>query len=189
MRRLVISVCTSGSSKASSSARLAATARPVIIVCAQAAQAQRLVDEIRWFAPSLNVRLFPDWETLPYDAFSPHQDLVSERLATLHEIRNGQCDVLVVPATTALVRLAPTIGAQVAAAAACRDAARGLAMLDGVASEAISAYQPPQTWMARAADPSRKREKIIAAHADSKLPAPCCHSSSPSAGNNLPAPL
>ncbi|MCX7347714.1 MAG: RNA polymerase subunit sigma-70 [Alphaproteobacteria bacterium] len=42
----------------------------------------------------------------------------------------------------ALVRLAPTIGAQVAAAAACRDAARGLAMLDGVASEAISAYQP-----------------------------------------------
>jgi hypothetical protein len=51
--------------------------------------------------------LLPDWETLPYDAFSPHQDLVSERLATLHEIRNGQCDVLVVPATTALVRLAP----------------------------------------------------------------------------------
>ncbi|MGZ8341482.1 MAG: transcription-repair coupling factor, partial [Telluria sp.] len=40
-------------------------------------------------------------------AFSPHQDLVSERLATLHEIRNGQCDVLIVPATTALVRLAP----------------------------------------------------------------------------------
>ncbi|MGA7267112.1 MAG: hypothetical protein WBX21_05085 [Aestuariivirga sp.] len=42
----------------------------------------------------------------------------------------------------ALVRLAPTIGAQVAAAAACRDAARGLAMLDGVAGEAIAAYQP-----------------------------------------------
>ncbi|HEV7813966.1 MAG TPA: transcription-repair coupling factor, partial [Janthinobacterium sp.] len=51
--------------------------------------------------------LLPDWETLPYDQFSPHQDLVSGRLATLHEIQTGQCDVLVVPATTALVRLAP----------------------------------------------------------------------------------
>jgi transcription-repair coupling factor (superfamily II helicase) len=47
------------------------------------------------------------WETLPYDAFSPHQDLVSERLATLHEITSGQCDVMLVPATTALVRMAP----------------------------------------------------------------------------------
>ena len=56
-----------GSSDALALARLATTARPVIIVCAEAAQAQRLVDEIQWFAPALKVRLFPDWETLPYD--------------------------------------------------------------------------------------------------------------------------
>ena len=56
---------------------------------------------------ALRCHLLPDWETLPYDAFSPHQDLVSERLATLHEIRSGQCDVLIVPATTALVRMGP----------------------------------------------------------------------------------
>src|SRR5471032_1451327 len=55
----------------------------------------------------LRCHLLPDWETLPYDAFSPHQDLVSERLATLHEISSGQCDVMIVPATTALVRMAP----------------------------------------------------------------------------------
>ena len=51
--------------------------------------------------------LFPDWETLPYDHFSPHQDLVSERLATLYRVSRGECDVIVVAATTALYRLAP----------------------------------------------------------------------------------
>ncbi|MGZ3183933.1 MAG: transcription-repair coupling factor [Telluria sp.] len=80
----------------------------LVVLAAQATDAQRLLDEIPWFADGqLKCCLLPDWETLPYDAFSPHQDLVSNRLATLHEIQNGQCDVLVVPATTALVRLAP----------------------------------------------------------------------------------
>jgi transcription-repair coupling factor (superfamily II helicase) len=55
--------------------------------------------------------LFPDWETLPYDTFSPHQDLISERLATLWRIfgHGGQrdADVVIIPATTALYRLAP----------------------------------------------------------------------------------
>jgi transcription-repair coupling factor (superfamily II helicase) len=78
------------------------------VVVANASDGQRLLDEIPWFAEGkLACHLLPDWETLPYDAFSPHQDLVSERLATLHEIQGGQCDVLIVPATTALVRLAP----------------------------------------------------------------------------------
>lgn len=79
----------------------------VAVVCAHAIDAQRLADEIPWFAPELRVRLLPDWETLPYDSFSPHQDLVSERLATLHDIQGGQCDVMIVPASTALYRLAP----------------------------------------------------------------------------------
>lgn len=77
------------------------------VVCSHAVDAQRLAEEIPWFAPALRVRLLPDWETLPYDSFSPHQDLVSERLATLHDIQTGQCDVMLVPATTALYRLAP----------------------------------------------------------------------------------
>ncbi len=55
----------------------------------------------------MRVALFPDWETLPYDHFSPHQDLVSERLATLYRVSRGECDVVVVAATTALYRLAP----------------------------------------------------------------------------------
>jgi transcription-repair coupling factor (superfamily II helicase) len=51
--------------------------------------------------------VFPDWETLPYDTFSPHQDLISERLATLWRVRQGEVDVVLAPATTALTRLAP----------------------------------------------------------------------------------
>ena len=57
--------------------------------------------------PGCASRCFPDWETLPYDHFSPHQDLVSERLATLYRVSRGECDVVVVAATTALYRLAP----------------------------------------------------------------------------------
>ena len=49
----------------------------------------------------------PDWETLPYDAFSPHQDLISERLETLWQIGQGAFDVITMPLTTALYRLAP----------------------------------------------------------------------------------
>ena len=87
---------------------LKAQHRMLTVVVANASDAQRLLAEIPWFGGAeLRCHLLPDWDTLPYDAFSPHQDLVSERLATLHEVGNGQCDVLLVPATTALVRMAP----------------------------------------------------------------------------------
>ena len=66
--------------------------RLVAIVCAEAAAAQRLADEIAWFAPALRIAVLPDWG-LPYDHFSPHQDLVSERLATLYRVSRGECDV------------------------------------------------------------------------------------------------
>ncbi|MBK6868748.1 MAG: transcription-repair coupling factor [Burkholderiales bacterium] len=77
------------------------------IVTADASDARRLQDELAFFAPGLRIVMFPDWETLPYDTFSPHQDLISERLATLWAIRQQQADVVLIPATTALVRLAP----------------------------------------------------------------------------------
>ncbi|MGA8392088.1 MAG: transcription-repair coupling factor, partial [Burkholderiaceae bacterium] len=81
--------------------------RLLAVVTASAADAQRMLDEIPWFAPGLKVRLLPDWETLPYDHFSPHQDLVSERLATLWTALQGDVDILLVPASTAVNRLAP----------------------------------------------------------------------------------
>ncbi len=81
--------------------------RVLAVVAADALAAHRLADELPWFAPGLRVALLPDWETLPYDHFSPHHDLVSERLATLYRVSRSECDVLVVAATTALYRLAP----------------------------------------------------------------------------------
>ncbi|THJ30713.1 transcription-repair coupling factor [Lampropedia aestuarii] len=77
------------------------------IVTADARDALRLLREMVFFEPTLKPVLFPDWETLPYDSFSPHQDLISERLASLWSIQQGEADVLLIPATTALYRLAP----------------------------------------------------------------------------------
>ncbi len=102
-----------GSADALAIAQLAVAARAgparrmVAVVCADALAAQRLADEVAWFAPGLAVALLPDWETLPWDHFSPHQDLVSERLAALYRTGRGEVDVLIVAATTALHRLAP----------------------------------------------------------------------------------
>jgi transcription-repair coupling factor (superfamily II helicase) len=96
-----------GSSDALALAQLAAKSSPLVVIAANALEAQRLVEEIPFFAPELRVHLLPDWETLPYDHFSPHQDLVSERLATLHHIRSQSFDVVVVPITTALYPLPP----------------------------------------------------------------------------------
>ena len=88
-----------------------AAGRITAIVTSDATDAQRLLEEISFFAPDLRCALFPDWETLPYDSFSPHQDLISERLATLWRISQRDkaqgADVVLVPATTALYRLAP----------------------------------------------------------------------------------
>ena len=85
--------------------------RTTAIVTADASDARRLVDELAFFAPGLRCAVFPDWETLPYDTFSPHQDLISERLAALWRIsqkdKDTGADVVIVPATTALYRLAP----------------------------------------------------------------------------------
>ena len=92
-----------------------AAGRITAIITADPSDTQRLEDELKFFAPQLRVAVFPDWETLPYDNFSPHQDLISERLATLWGLLQSQgkaaeqrdVDVVLLPATTALTRLAP----------------------------------------------------------------------------------
>jgi transcription-repair coupling factor (superfamily II helicase) len=81
--------------------------RLLAIFTAEPADCNRLADELPFFEPGLRVAVFPDWETLPYDTFSPHQDLISERLATLWRIREGDVDVVLLPASTALTRISP----------------------------------------------------------------------------------
>jgi len=84
------------------------SARPVLVVAAGAREAERLQGEVEFFAPrDLPVRLFPDWETLPYDLFAPHPDIVSQRLATLHALPQLTRGVVVVALGTLLQRLPP----------------------------------------------------------------------------------
>ncbi len=92
-----------------------AAGRITALITAEPGDTQRLEDELKFFAPQLRVGVFPDWETLPYDTFSPHQDLISERLATLWQLLQSrgkpadqrELDVVLLPASTALTRLAP----------------------------------------------------------------------------------
>ncbi|MFC2973632.1 transcription-repair coupling factor [Azotobacter bryophylli] len=79
-----------------------------LLLTADSQSAERLEQELAFFAPSLPVLQFPDWETLPYDLFSPHQDIISQRIASLYRLPELSHGVLVVPITTALHRLAPT---------------------------------------------------------------------------------
>jgi len=97
----------SGSADALWLARRTAARSPLLLLTASAHDAERLASEIAWFAPKLRAFRLPDWEILPYDQFSPHPDLVSERLATLWQFANGAFDVGVVPIATALQRLPP----------------------------------------------------------------------------------
>ena len=79
----------------------------IVVFTADALERQRLFDELQWLLPDSHIRQLPDWETLPYDPFSPHHDLISERLATLSALQRRECDILLVAIQTALHRLPP----------------------------------------------------------------------------------
>lgn len=81
-----------------------------VVVTADQSGAHRLMEELAFFNPpgsGQGVLLFPDWETLPYDQFSPYQDIVSDRLATLVELRSMRSGILVVSISTLMHRLLP----------------------------------------------------------------------------------
>ncbi len=81
---------------------------PVVAVAGTPQEAAALTEEVRFFlGEAVPALAFPDWETLPYDVFSPHQDIVSERLGTLYRLPGLSQGVLVVPAATLMQRLAP----------------------------------------------------------------------------------
>ncbi len=86
--------------------------RPIIVAVTDMQEASRLREELAFFLSGaagdpIPVLSFPDWETLPYDVFSPLPELVSERLLTLHRLPTLARGVLVVPVGTLLQRLPP----------------------------------------------------------------------------------
>jgi transcription-repair coupling factor (superfamily II helicase) len=99
-----------GSSYALLIANLAARQRRLVLaVVPDSHTALSLEAELTFFTRggALNTLVFPDWETLPYDVFSPHQDIVSQRLATLYRLPAQRQGILIVPVATLLQRLAP----------------------------------------------------------------------------------
>ena len=86
-----------------------AASQMCLVITDSAKAANRLERELSFFAAGENLPVlhFPDWETLPYDVFSPHQDIVSERLFSLFQLPTLKQGILVVPITTLMHRLPP----------------------------------------------------------------------------------
>ncbi|WP_162046094.1 transcription-repair coupling factor [Vibrio taketomensis] len=68
--------------------------------------ALKLQQELEQFCVQ-DVTLFPDWETLPYDNFSPHQEIISERIARLYQLPTQSQGITIVPISTLLQRQSP----------------------------------------------------------------------------------
>ena len=79
----------------------------VCIVTGSASAADSAEHELKFFAPDVRLRRFCDYETLPYDAFSPPQELLAERLSALYHLVTGDREVIVVNAQALLNRLPP----------------------------------------------------------------------------------
>lgn len=92
--------------------------RPILVIASDTLTVAHLTEELHFFCganvnPALSretithLLQFPDWETLPYDHFSPHQDIVSERLATLNHLPLLAEGAVVTTIATLMHKLAP----------------------------------------------------------------------------------
>ncbi|WP_286233016.1 transcription-repair coupling factor [Thalassotalea sediminis] len=83
--------------------------KPILLLTHDTPSALKFEQELNSINKSkaLPICLFPDWETLPYDTFSPHQDIISQRLATLYQLSRMSNGIVIVPTATFIQRLAP----------------------------------------------------------------------------------
>ncbi len=82
----------------------------VLVLTPDTPSASRLEEELQFYTggnDAIPLLSFPDWETLPYDTFSPYQDTISDRLATLHRLPQLERGILILPISTLMHRLAP----------------------------------------------------------------------------------
>lgn len=82
---------------------------PVLVVAPEARRLRSLESELQFFNPDpdLSIQVFPDWESLPYDSFSPHQDIISERLLTLFRLPHLKKGIVIAQASSLMHRLTP----------------------------------------------------------------------------------
>lgn len=81
--------------------------RFIAIITEGTEEALALADQVHFFKPKAKISHFPDWETLPYDHFSPHQDIISSRLACLFRLLNQPEGLLFIPINTLMQRICP----------------------------------------------------------------------------------
>lgn len=84
---------------------------PLLVITASTEEAEQLRRELQFFcadSTNLPVYTFPDWETLPYDNFSAHQDIISDRLHTLYHLPLMQKGILICPITSLMHKLPPS---------------------------------------------------------------------------------
>jgi transcription-repair coupling factor (superfamily II helicase) len=87
---------------------VSADSRPWVVITADARELERLADELRFFGgAAFPLLTLPDWEVLPYDVFSPHPDIVSQRLLTLSRLPQLARGILLLSADSLLARLPP----------------------------------------------------------------------------------
>ncbi|KPJ67934.1 MAG: transcription-repair coupling factor [Coxiella sp. DG_40] len=82
---------------------------PVIVLAPDMLHVNKLANDLHFFAQqcNLDIMTLPDWETLPYDRFSPHQDIISQRLLTFYKLLSFKTGILLVSVTTAMHRFVP----------------------------------------------------------------------------------
>lgn len=83
---------------------------PLVVITPDMQNATQLNYELQFFANEnvhIPIHVFPDWEILPYDSFSPHQDIISDRLKTLYQLINLKQGIVIVPINTLMHRITP----------------------------------------------------------------------------------
>ena len=97
-----------GAAESDAISELAKTTPLILVITATTAAAHNLASELPFFLnDDREILLVPDWETLPYDNFSPHEDIVSDRLKALSRLPTLESGVVIVSVTTLMHRLAP----------------------------------------------------------------------------------
>src|SRR3990167_10257065 len=96
----------SGAASSLAIANLAQTIhKPVIVITPDVQTAEKIYQELKFFSQDISIDLFPDRETLPFDHFSPHEDLTSERLAILSKLPHLKKGIVIAAISTVMHRL------------------------------------------------------------------------------------
>ena len=84
----------------------------VVVITKDSTSEERIFNALSFITPAeirTSVMRFPPWETLPYDLFSPHQDIISDRLSTLNYLLSKRPGILILSVQTAMQKVAPIL--------------------------------------------------------------------------------